>query len=242
MNMISGDKQPFSLSLQGKEFRREKELPEVYLKPQLQKFQQKRTKINQSLLLLILWEVLSSGNSTCNFNQRIIANKLLKHYNSIYLAIKESRKNNDLELINEKGINVLRLNLESVLIIRYLLILSEEFYKKVNTKQQLITLEDKEANYEECELSLDYYLFEKDISYLFANKQLFAYRLAERIIDQLGEAKHITEVFLEEADLKNIIHQVLVNCTELLTEPVENFLTELDKSQQEITRKKINKR
>ena len=241
MNIISGDKQLFSLLPQGKEYRKEKELLRVYWKPQYHKFQQKRTKINQSLLLLILWKALSSGNSTFNFNQRIIAKKLQKHYNSIYLAIKEGRKNNDLELINEMGTNALTVNLESATIIRYLLVLSEGLYKKVNTKQQQITLEDKETDYEELELSLDYDLFEKDINYLLANKQGFAYQLAEMIIDELSEAKHRTEVFLEEADLKNIIHQVLLNCTELLAEPVENFLTGLDKSQQEITRKKMSK-
>ncbi len=95
----------------------------------------KKSKTSQILLIYLIWKTLTNGEKFLLENQRDLANSFCKHYNSINLALEEMRTANYLKTSRLKKKLALDINLDKIDILSYLLLVSNEFAKKVYAQQ-----------------------------------------------------------------------------------------------------------
>jgi len=171
---------------------------------------EKMAKVEQTLLLYLLYKTILKGKSYKLDKQRLLAKKLVKHYNSIYCLLKKLREEGFLKTTRNQ-VNV-SLNLDRFEVRSLITTLSRRTTQKLyleNRSRKLTTFDQPE---ETKQFAQEYRFWEEQTSVLLKHKKEISELLAKEIISKLKEAERKKNVSL---DLEDYYYLILLKLQEI---------------------------
>ncbi len=171
---------------------------------------EKMAKVKQTLLLYLLYKSILNGKSYKLDKQRILAKKLIKHYNSIYCLLKKLREEGFLKTTRNQ-VNV-SLNLDRFEVRSLITTLSRRTTQKLhleNRSRKLTTFDQPEETKQSAQ---EYRFWEEQTSVLLKHKNEISELLTKAIISKLKEAERKKNVSL---DLEDYCYLILLKLQEI---------------------------
>ncbi|HUT82155.1 MAG TPA: hypothetical protein VMZ29_13215 [Candidatus Bathyarchaeia archaeon] len=172
------------------------------------------TKSTQTVLLYLLTELLSSAREKNHPQQRVLARKLAKHYNTIYLSFQELQENNYLQVNGETTQTLVQINLDKLVLPSLLMLLNTSLSHKMLTFD-LFQIFDEKKQKNQKSIFDDEQINEQAVVILEKKKEL-AKILAQELLTVLKEAYKTTQQVLDFDDYSVIISQVFETIPEHL--------------------------
>ena len=171
----------------------------------------KMAKVEQTLLLYLLYKTILKGKSYKLDKQRILAKKLTKHYNSIYRLLKKFREG-FLKTKRTREQTRVSLNLDRFEVKSLITILSKKTAQKLyleNRTRKLTAFDQPEKTKQSAQ---EYRFWEEQALFLLKCKKELSEQLAIEIITKLKEAERKKNVPL---DLEDYCFLILLKMQEI---------------------------
>ena len=161
---------------------------------------EKIAKVEQTLLLYLLYNAILKGKSYILDKQKMLAKELTKHYNSIYRLLKKLRKEGFLKTKRTREQTRVILNLDRFEVKSLITILSKKTAQKLyleNRTRKLTAFDQPEKIKQSAQ---EYRFWEEQALFLLKCKKELSEILAKEIISKLKEAERKKNIPLDFVD------------------------------------------
>ena len=172
------------------------------------------TKSTQTVLLYLLAELLRSAREKIHLQQRVLARKLAKHYNTIYLALQALQENNYLQVNGETTQTLVQINLDKLVLPSLLTLLNTSFSQYLHTFDLFQIFAEKQEKDQKSVIDDEQITMHAVV--ILEQKEVLAEILAQELLTALKEAYKNAQQVLDFDDYFIIITQVFETVPEHL--------------------------
>jgi hypothetical protein len=173
---------------------------------------EKIAKVEQTLLLYLLYKTILKGKSYKLDKQKMLAKELAKHYNSIYRLLKKLRKEGFLKTKRTREQTRVSLNLDRFEVKSLITILSRKTAQKLYLENRTRRLKAFDQPEKTKQSAQEYRFWEEQALFLLKCKKELSEQLAIEIITKLKEAERKKNVPL---DLEDYCYLILLKLQEI---------------------------